>query len=91
MFSRGAGSQLMHTSLQTQKPQYGLVEERSRHLLNDSERETLRYYLTEYSQCHLTAVDLATALLKLLNTQAKVGVILRAKSMANFFVFSRWI
>ncbi|ELT89862.1 hypothetical protein CAPTEDRAFT_82749, partial [Capitella teleta] len=75
IFSRGAGSQLMHTSLQTQKTQYALIEDRSRHLLNDSERETLKYYLAEYSQGHLTAADLATTLLKLLNTQAKMDLI----------------
>ena len=74
MFVRGAGSQLMHSSTTSTagRTQWGLLEERARHVLNPGEQETLHYYLNQYSDKHITVHALMLALLQLLNTQAKV-------------------
>ena len=69
---RGAGSQLMHSSMSNKQTQWGMVEEKGRSLLNDDERTTMNYYLNEYQQGQIRVDSLVLALLQLLNTQAKV-------------------
>ena len=81
MFLRGAGSQLMHSSMATQQTQWGMIEEQGRNLLNEAERSTMLYYLNEYQQNHIDVESLVLALLELLNTHAKVG------SPTNYTIF----
>ena len=64
----------------------GMVEEKGRSLLNDSERATLRYYLAEYQQGSISCEALVLALMELLNTQAKVSfVVFLFKKMKGLF------
>lgn len=69
---RGAGSQLMHSSMSNKQTQRGMIEEQARNLLNSSERTTMNYYLSEYQQGNIEVEALSLALIELLNTDAKV-------------------
>ena len=74
MFSRGAGSQLMYTTESRQpSQQWAMIMDQAKKLLNDDERMTLTYYLSEYQDEHVTLESLLLALFELLNTHAKVS------------------
>ncbi len=45
----------------------------ARQLLNENERGTMNYYLTEYQKGHVAVDSLVLALSQLFNTQAKVS------------------
>ena len=75
MFSKGAGSQLVHQSLFTQPAvasQWGMLDEQARQLLNPDEQDTMTYYLTQYQDGHINVKQVVLALMQLLNTHAKV-------------------
>ena len=72
IFSKGAGSQLMHNSISGQATQVGLLKEHARQLLKEQERTCMNYYLQEYSTEAMSVEALVLALVELLNTPAKV-------------------
>ena len=77
VFSKGAGSQLVHQSLFTQpavSSQWGMLDEQARQLLNQHEQDTMTYYLTQYQESHINVKQVVMALMQLFNTHAKVGV-----------------
>lgn len=49
-----------------------MLEEQARHLLTESERQTMGYYVEEYRDGHIGVEQLVMALFELLNTHAKV-------------------
>lgn len=49
-----------------------MLEEQARHLLTESERQTMGYYVEEYRDGHIGVDQLVMALFELLNTHAKV-------------------
>lgn len=50
-----------------------MLEEQARHLLTEPERQTMGYYIQEYSDGHIGVEQLVMALFELFNTHAKVG------------------
>ncbi|XP_064649030.1 whirlin-like isoform X3 [Lineus longissimus] len=81
VFSRGAGSQLMYNPTASQ--QWGMIEEQSRQLLNETERGTLNYYLNEYQKDHVTVDALVLALFELLNTHAKFSLLSEIRTIIS--------
>ncbi|XP_074655766.1 whirlin-like [Tubulanus polymorphus] len=68
VFTKGAGSQLVYNA---KSSQWAMIDAQAQQLLNETERDTLRYYLTEYQREHVTIDSLMLALFELLNTHAK--------------------
>ncbi|XP_054613967.1 whirlin isoform X3 [Dunckerocampus dactyliophorus] len=64
-----AGSQVTLSSLVNQSR--AMLEEQARHLLTESERQTMYYYMEEYRDGHIGVEQLVMALFELLNTHAK--------------------
>ena len=62
----------MHNSMLSQRSQWTLLEEQGKQLLNDNERATMNYYISEYEHDNVSVSSLVLALLELLNTRAKV-------------------
>ncbi|XP_077987158.1 whirlin-like [Glandiceps talaboti] len=79
-FTKGvAGTQLMwNTSLSTQS--WSMMEEQARHLLNENERGTMKYYLDEYQNGHISIDDLVMALFELLNTHSKFSLLAEVRT-----------
>ncbi|XP_046724443.1 whirlin isoform X3 [Silurus meridionalis] len=64
-----AGSQVTLSSLVNQSR--AMLEEQARHLLTETERQTMSYYIQEYRNGHIGVEQLVMALFELLNTHAK--------------------
>ncbi|OWF39924.1 whirlin-like isoform X2 [Mizuhopecten yessoensis] len=92
-FSKGAGSQLMLTSLANSK--WNMIEEAGGQQLNETEHGTMRYYLKEYKRNHITVDGLVLALTELLNTHAKytlmseIRTIILAKDLEKFDLLTK--
>ncbi|XP_033732668.1 whirlin-like isoform X2 [Pecten maximus] len=92
-FSKGAGSQLMLTSLANSK--WNMIEEVGGQQLNETEHGTMRYYLKEYQRDHITVEGLVLALTELLNTHAKYTLmseirnIVLAKDLEKFDLLTK--
>ncbi|XP_060071925.1 whirlin-like [Ylistrum balloti] len=92
-FSKGAGSQLMLTSLANSK--WNMIEEVGGQQLNETEHGTMRYYLKEYQRDHITVEGLVLALTELLNTHAKYTLmseirnIILAKDLEKFDLLTK--
>lgn len=74
VFSRLAGSQLIMQNTMN-STHWGMIEEQARQLLNDNERGTMNYYLTEYQNGFVSVSALVMALFELLNTHAKFSLL----------------
>nr|XP_057920908.1 whirlin isoform X3 [Doryrhamphus excisus] len=68
-----AGSQVTLSSLVNQSR--AMLEEQARHLLTESERQTMYYYMEEYRDGHIGVEQLVMALFELLNTHAKFSLL----------------
>uniref|UniRef100_A0A4W3HF23 Whirlin n=1 Tax=Callorhinchus milii TaxID=7868 RepID=A0A4W3HF23_CALMI len=80
IFYKGlAGSQVMLSSLVSQAR--AMLDEQARHLLNESERATMSYYLDEYKDNHISIEALVMALFELLNTHAKFSLLSEVRSV----------
>ncbi|XP_069121383.1 whirlin-like isoform X2 [Argopecten irradians] len=92
-FSKGAGSQLMLSSLANSK--WNMIEEVGGQQLNEAEHGTMRYYLKEYQRDHITVEGLVLALTELLNTHAKYTLmseirnIIHARDLEKFDLLTK--
>ncbi|XP_051893351.1 whirlin isoform X1 [Pristis pectinata] len=74
IFYKGmAGSQVMLSSLVNQAR--AMLDEQTRHLLNEHEQATMAYYLDEYKENNISVQALVMALFELLNTHAKFSLL----------------
>ncbi|KAJ8413834.1 hypothetical protein AAFF_G00064320 [Aldrovandia affinis] len=62
-------------------PPRALLEEQARHLLTETERQTMGYYLQEYGDGHIGVEPLVMALFELLNTHAKFSVLSEVRGL----------
>ncbi|KAM9794210.1 whirlin isoform 5-T6 [Syngnathus typhle] len=76
-----AGSQVTLSSLVNQSR--AMLEEQARHLLTESERQTMGYYLEEYRDGHIGVEQLVMALFELLNTQAKFSLLSEVRGLVT--------
>ncbi|XP_049593133.1 whirlin isoform X3 [Syngnathus scovelli] len=76
-----AGSQVTLSSLVNQSR--AMLEEQARHLLTESERQTMGYYLEEYRDGHVGVEQLVMALFELLNTQAKFSLLSEVRGLVT--------
>ncbi|XP_051907046.1 whirlin isoform X2 [Hippocampus zosterae] len=74
-----AGSQVTLSSLVNQSR--AMLEEQARHLLTESERQTMGYYLEEYRDGHVGVEQLVMALFELLNTHAKFSLLSEVRGL----------
>ncbi|XP_061554009.1 whirlin isoform X2 [Phycodurus eques] len=74
-----AGSQVTLSSLVNQSR--AMLEEQARHLLTESERQTMGYYLEEYRDGHIGVEQLVMALFELLNTNAKFSLLSEVRGL----------
>ncbi|KAK2156209.1 hypothetical protein LSH36_219g03059 [Paralvinella palmiformis] len=75
MFSRGAGSQLMHNSMMSHNTQMALIDESARCLLNDNQHAALKYYIDDYQKGFIQVEALLLALFEILNTKTKFALL----------------
>ncbi|XP_077594000.1 whirlin isoform X3 [Stigmatopora nigra] len=76
-----AGSQVTLSSLVNQSR--AMLEEQARHLLTESERQTMGYYLEEYRDNHIGVEQLVMALFELLNTHAKFSLLSEVRGLVT--------
>ncbi|XP_077398567.1 whirlin isoform X3 [Vanacampus margaritifer] len=76
-----AGSQVTLSSLVNQSR--AILEEQARHLLTESERQTMGYYLEEYRDGHIGVEQLVMALFELLNTHAKFSLLSEVRGLVT--------
>nr|XP_061800376.1 whirlin-like [Nerophis lumbriciformis] len=76
-----AGSQVTLSSLVNQSR--AMLEEQARHLLTESERQTMGYYLEEYRDGHIGVEELVMALFELLNTHAKFSLLSEVRGLVT--------
>uniref|UniRef100_A0A672HKC6 Whirlin n=1 Tax=Salarias fasciatus TaxID=181472 RepID=A0A672HKC6_SALFA len=74
-----AGSQVTLSSLVNQSR--AMLEEQARHLLTESERQTMGYYVEEYRDGHIGVEQLVMALFELLNTHAKFSLLSEVRGL----------
>ncbi|KAJ0015532.1 hypothetical protein NQD34_009152 [Periophthalmus magnuspinnatus] len=76
-----AGSQVTLSSLVNQSR--AMLDEQARHLLTESERHTMSYYLEEYRDGHIGVEQLVQALFELLNTHAKFSLLSEVRTVVT--------
>ncbi|KAM7369295.1 hypothetical protein PAMP_013574 [Pampus punctatissimus] len=76
-----AGSQVTLSSLVNQSR--AMLEEQARHLLTESERQTMAYYVEEYRDGHIGVEQLVMALFELLNTHAKFSLLSEVRGLVT--------
>ncbi|XP_061656969.1 whirlin [Syngnathoides biaculeatus] len=76
-----AGSQVTLSSLVNQSR--AMLEEQARHLLTESERQTMGYYMEEYRDGHIGVEQLVMALFELLNTHAKFSLLSEVRGLVS--------
>ncbi|XP_042250584.1 whirlin isoform X3 [Thunnus maccoyii] len=76
-----AGSQVTLSSLVNQSR--AMLEEQARHLLTESERQTMGYYVEEYRDGHIGVEQLVMALFELLNTHAKFSLLSEVRGLVT--------
>ncbi|XP_041667426.1 whirlin [Cheilinus undulatus] len=76
-----AGSQVTLSSLVNQSR--AMLEEQARHLLTESERQTMNYYVEEYRDGHIGVEQLVIALFELLNTHAKFSLLSEVRGLVT--------
>ncbi|XP_065100190.1 whirlin isoform X3 [Paramisgurnus dabryanus] len=76
-----AGSQVTLSSLVNQSR--AMLEEQSRHLLTETERQTMGYYIQEYRDGHVGVEQLVMALFELLNTHAKFSLLSEVRGLVT--------
>ncbi|KAM6975197.1 whirlin isoform 3-T3 [Tautogolabrus adspersus] len=76
-----AGSQVTLSSLVNQSR--AMLEEQARHLLTESERQTMVYYVEEYRDGHIGVEQLVVALFELLNTHAKFSLLSEVRGLVT--------
>ncbi|KAM3599302.1 uncharacterized protein V6R79_003451 [Siganus canaliculatus] len=76
-----AGSQVTLSSLVNQSR--AMLEEQARHLLTETERQTMSYYLEEYRDGHIGVEQLVVALFELLNTHAKFSLLSEVRGLVT--------
>uniref|UniRef100_A0A9J7WZQ0 Whirlin n=1 Tax=Cyprinus carpio carpio TaxID=630221 RepID=A0A9J7WZQ0_CYPCA len=74
-----AGSQVTLSSLVNQSR--AMLEEQSRHLLTEPERQTMGYYIQEYRDGHIGVEQLVMALFELFNTHAKFSLLTEVRGL----------
>ena len=82
-FVKGAGSQLMHTSVSNHKNQWGMINDRAQQVLSTEERELLVYYLKGYEGRQITMHALSLGIAELLDSPSKV-------SEVTFLFSAKW-
>ncbi|XP_041706664.2 whirlin-like [Coregonus clupeaformis] len=82
VFYKGmAGSQVTLSSLVNQSR--AMLEEQARHLLTETERQTMGYYVEEYRDGHIGVEQLVMALFELLNTHAKFTLLSEVRGLVT--------
>ncbi|CAB1318658.1 unnamed protein product, partial [Coregonus sp. 'balchen'] len=82
VFYKGvAGSQVTLSSLVNQSR--AMLEEQARHLLTETERQTMGYYMEEYRDGHIGVEQLVMALFELLNTHAKFALLSEVRGLVT--------
>uniref|UniRef100_A0A8K9XD19 Whirlin a n=1 Tax=Oncorhynchus mykiss TaxID=8022 RepID=A0A8K9XD19_ONCMY len=82
VFYKGvAGSQVTLSSLVNQSR--AMLEEQARHLLTETERQTMGYYVEEYRDGHIGVEQLVMALFELLNTHAKFSLLSEVRGLVT--------
>uniref|UniRef100_A0A8C7QFG5 Whirlin n=1 Tax=Oncorhynchus mykiss TaxID=8022 RepID=A0A8C7QFG5_ONCMY len=82
VFYKGmAGSQVTLSSLVNQSR--AMLEEQARHLLTETERQTMGYYVEEYRDGHIGVEQLVLALFELLNTHAKFALLSEVRGLVT--------
>uniref|UniRef100_A0A673XVV6 Whirlin n=1 Tax=Salmo trutta TaxID=8032 RepID=A0A673XVV6_SALTR len=82
VFYKGvAGSQVTLSSLVNQSR--AMLEEQARHLLTETERQTMGYYMEEYRDGHIGVEQLVMALFELLNTHAKFSLLSEVRGLVT--------
>ncbi|XP_071219299.1 whirlin-like [Salvelinus alpinus] len=82
VFYKGvAGSQVTLSSLVNQSR--AMLEEQARHLLTETERQTMGYYVEEYRDGHIEVEQLVMALFELLNTHAKFSLLSEVRGLVT--------
>uniref|UniRef100_A0A674DTS8 Whirlin n=1 Tax=Salmo trutta TaxID=8032 RepID=A0A674DTS8_SALTR len=82
VFYKGmAGSQVTLSSLVNQSR--AMLEEQARHLLTETERQTMGYYMEEYRDGHIGVEQLVLALFELLNTHAKFALLSEVRGLVT--------
>ncbi|KAM9840865.1 whirlin [Aulostomus maculatus] len=76
-----AGSQVTLSSLANQSR--AMLEEQARHLLTETERQTMGYYVEEYRDGHIGVEQLVMALFELLNTHAKFSLLSEVRGLVT--------
>ncbi|XP_046724441.1 whirlin isoform X1 [Silurus meridionalis] len=76
-----AGSQVTLSSLVNQSR--AMLEEQARHLLTETERQTMSYYIQEYRNGHIGVEQLVMALFELLNTHAKFSLLTEMRGLVS--------
>lgn len=76
-----AGSQVTLSSLVNQSR--AMLEEQARHLLTETERQTMGYYVEEYRDGHIGVEQLVMALFELLNTHAKFSLLSEVRGLVT--------
>ncbi|XP_062867705.1 whirlin isoform X2 [Trichomycterus rosablanca] len=76
-----AGSQVTLSSLVNQTR--AMLDEHSRHLLTEPERQTMSYYIQEYRDGHVGVEQLVMALFELLNTHAKFSLLSEVRGLVS--------
>uniref|UniRef100_A0A3Q3B6H2 Whirlin a n=1 Tax=Kryptolebias marmoratus TaxID=37003 RepID=A0A3Q3B6H2_KRYMA len=76
-----AGSQVTLSSLANQSR--AMLEEQARHLLTETERQTMGYYVEEYRDGHVGIEQLVMALFELLNTHAKFSLLSEVRGLVT--------
>ncbi|XP_059398515.1 whirlin-like isoform X2 [Carassius carassius] len=74
-----AGSQVTLSGLVNQSR--AMLEEQSRHLLTEPERQTMGYYIQEYRDGHIGVEQLVMALFELFNTHAKFSLLSEVRGL----------
>ncbi|KAI5091431.1 whirlin isoform X1, partial [Silurus meridionalis] len=62
---------------------YKHPEEQARHLLTETERQTMSYYIQEYRNGHIGVEQLVMALFELLNTHAKFSLLTEMRGLVS--------
>ncbi|KAF7665171.1 hypothetical protein LDENG_00151180 [Lucifuga dentata] len=60
-----------------------MLEEQARHLLTETERQTMGYYVEEYRDGHIGVEQLVMALFELLNTHAKFSLLSEVRGLVS--------
>nr|XP_046223955.1 whirlin-like [Oncorhynchus gorbuscha] len=82
VFYKGmAGSQVTLSSPVNQSR--AMLEEQARHLLTETERQTMGYYVEEYRDGHIGVEQLVLALFELLNTHAKFALLSEVRGLVT--------